>query len=73
MGPESKLTENQLDQMKNFLSQSPNEHGFNQRLWDDDSISQILKNKFNLEMKTRYVTLTDLGRKLAGVDAWDNL
>ncbi len=72
VGTQSKLTETQLDQMKNFLSQSPNEHGFDQRLWDDDSISQILKTKFNLTMETRYATLTDLGRKLAGVDAWAN-
>ena len=71
-GSRSKLTENQLDQLKQFLSQSPNQYGFEQRLWDEDSISQILKNEFDLEMETRLATLTDLGRKLAGVDAWSN-
>ena len=71
-GSRSKLTENQLDQLKQFLSQSPNQYGFEQRLWDEDSISQMLKNKFDLEMETRLATLTDLGRNLAGVDAWSN-
>ena len=71
-GSRSKLTENQLDQLKQFLSQSPNQYGFEQRLWDEDSISQMLENQFDLEMETRLATLTDLGRNLAGVDAWSN-
>ena len=71
-GSQSKLTANQLDQMKQFLSQRPDQHGFEQRLWDEDSICEMLKEKFDLEMETRSVILTDLGRKLAGVDAWSN-
>ena len=71
-GSQSKLTVNQLNQMKQFLFQTPEQHGFEQRLWDEDSICEMLKQKFDLEIETRPAVLTDLGRKLAGVDTWSN-
>ena len=43
MGSQSKLTANQLDQMKQFLFQTPEHHGFEQRLWNEDSICEMLK------------------------------
>lgn len=65
-----KLTESQLDQLPELLSQLPNQFGFDQRLWDENSIIQMLSNEFGLEIDTAFVQLTGLGRKLAGVDPW---
>ena len=65
-----RLTGKQLDQLPKLLSQPPNQFGFDQRLWDENSIIQLLSNQFGLEIDTAFAQLTRLGRKLAGVDSW---
>ena len=65
-----RLAMKQLDQLPELLSQSPNRFGFDQRLWDENSITQLLSDQFGLEIDTAFAQLTSLGRKLAGVDSW---
>jgi hypothetical protein len=42
------------------------------QLWDEDSATQVLVQKFGLALDTREAELTSLGRRLTGVDTWDD-
>ena len=68
---EPKLTDAELEELPRLLEKGPEAFGPGERFWNEHSIAELMKNQFGIEPDLEFVKLTDLGRKLAGVDSWE--